>query len=85
MKLIEFAEIMKYLPGDTEVEIVTKNQKQMKPAMMIEEWGNHDGRFNLKCRSCGYRTSDIPRDQKAAMVNAVKTMACPRCGTVTMT
>jgi len=53
--------------------------KYTEPAMMLEFWGNHDGRFNLKCRCCGYRTNDIQRSEKAAMESAVKTMACPKC------
>ena len=51
-----------------------------EPAMMIEEWGNHDGRFNIKCRCCGYRSHDIPASSKPIIRDQISNMVCPSCG-----
>lgn len=80
MTLEEFDKLRPYLKDDVEVELVVKEGKASSPAMHIEEWGNHDGRFNIACHCCDYRSADMPLRQKSAMVEAVKTMACPKCG-----
>lgn len=78
MTLKEFDNIRPYLPDNTEITINTS--PKFEPAITLEFWGNHDGRFNLKCRNCGWRSDDIKAGGRAAMEAAAKEMKCPSCG-----
>ena len=88
MKLKEFDSIRPYLPNDVEIIIKSSNNEVveaepvMEPAMEIAYYGNHDGRFNLRCRCCGYYSKDIPREQRSVMEIASAEMPCPRCGAI---
>ena len=70
MTLKEFDAIRKYLPEDIEISIGESAYGDYK----IEEWGNHDGRFNMKCSVCGYTTDDIP-----SSTVIVEGTLCPKC------
>ena len=80
MTLEEFDKLRPYLKDGVEVELVVKDDKASSSAMFIEEWGNHDGRFNIACHCCDYRSKVIFPGAKSAMIEAIRTMACPKCG-----
>lgn len=76
MKLSELKEIMNLLSDDTEV--IVKNPSSIKKesgGLVTEKWGNHDGRYNVRCTLCGYVSPDIfpGRGEKAPIY-------CPQCG-----
>lgn len=70
MKLSEFDQIRKFLPDDFEIEL---KGVVPTPKFIKETWGNHDGRYNMRCEACGYITGDIPRNQLPPII-------CPKCG-----
>ena len=72
MTLKEFDAIRKYLPEDIEISI--GESETVYGDYEIEEWGNHDGRFNMRCSVCGYASDDIPRGTSIA-----DGTLCPKC------
>lgn len=84
MKLKEFDLIRKYLPDDTEITInsVPKTEPAEDEMWAIWDcnWGNHDGRFNVLCRACGWMTPDIPARQLAETRATYLHKPCPKCG-----
>lgn len=75
MKLSEFKLIMPHLPSDTEIIIksIGSITASMESTLVEEHWGNHDGRYNVKCTVCGWVSDDI-------QLSAEKPTYCPRCG-----
>lgn len=61
MTLTEFDAIRQYLPDDTELLIVKPKKRSNAPrrTLIEEHWGNHDGRYNMKCIQCGWSSEDI--------------------------
>lgn len=88
MTLTEFDKIRKYLPDETQIEIVGEPPKTEPDddevwAVELCSWGNHDGRFNVMCKHCGdIFGQDIPRRQWNAMTVTYEHKACPKCGRV---
>ena len=70
MKLKDFKTIMEYLPDDIEI---TVGEVVSTPRLVKEFWGNHDGRYNVKCEACGWTSADIPR-------NGYPPHVCGKCG-----
>lgn len=72
MKVSELKSIIHLLPPDTEVTI-GEPPKIKTSTLKREEWGNHDGRYNMRCSACGWVSDDIPRNQ-------IPPTFCPKCG-----
>lgn len=75
MTLKEFDDIRPYLPKDVniKIEFPTAFPTTSTPSTLIKEtWGNHDGRYNMKCIECGWQSPDIPP-------GGVEPAACPIC------
>lgn len=70
MTLKEFDAIRKYLPEDIEISI----RESAYGNYEIEDWGNHDGSFNMRCSVCGYTTDNMPRNTPIA-----EGTLCPNC------
>ena len=65
MTLKEFDAIRSYLPKNINIIIELPNTASSNKGHLIKEtWGNHDGRYNMKCPNCGCRYN----------------MKCPNCG-----
>lgn len=69
MKLSELKQIIHLLPDDTEVTIGEAQTSHL----VKETWGNHDGRYNMRCTVCGWTSNDISARDNPPTV-------CPRCG-----
>lgn len=84
MTLAEFDAIRQYLPPETEVTIVTESTRgpgtDEEWAIWDCSWGNHDGRFNVMCRACGWSTPDIPARMKEETLKTYLHKPCPKCG-----
>ena len=65
MTLKEFDMIRPFLKDDANIEIEIKKicdtNKAIVPIAKLkrEYWGNHDGRYNMLCSNCGWRSTDI--------------------------
>lgn len=77
MTLKEFDMIRPFLPNDADFEIsitnIQKNKrKKVLPTLIKETWGNHDGRYNMKCPNCGWQSCDIRPGE-------IEPKRCPIC------
>lgn len=60
MTLKEFDAIRSYLPKNINIIIEFPNIAPSNKGHLVKEtWGNHDGRYNMKCTECGWQSSDI--------------------------
>ena len=75
MTLKEFDDIRPYLPKDVniKIEFPTKSCTTYTLSTLIKEtWGNHDGRYNVKCSKCGWQSHDIHPGE-------FEPEKCPKC------
>lgn len=73
MKLSELKTIMHLLPDDTEITISNAPVSTAPlETLKREDWGNHDGRYNMRCTICNWVSDDIRRDGTPPIV-------CPQC------
>ena len=75
MTLKEFDDIRSYLPKDVniKIEFPTKSCTTSTSSTLIKEtWGNHDGRYNVKCSKCGWQSHDIRPGE-------IQPEKCPKC------
>lgn len=70
MTLKEFDQIRPYLKDDVTITI---GEPKPKTTLIKQTWGNHDGRYNMLCKACGWVSRDIHpgRDQEPKY--------CPQC------
>ena len=60
MTLKEFDAIRSYLPKNINIIIELPNTAPSNKGHLVKEtWGNHDGRYNMKCIECGWQSPDI--------------------------
>lgn len=71
MTIKELKKVIQYLPDDLQIDIT--NIGKRPPRLVKEFWGNHDGRYNVKCEACGWQSPDIPR-------NGYPPHTCEKCG-----
>ena len=79
MTLKEFDEIRPYLPKNIniQIEFPTKSlasliEETSTSTLIKETWGNHDGRYNMKCCKCGWQSHDIRPGE-------TEPEKCPKC------
>ena len=66
MTITEFDIIRPYLKDDIDINIQINKTKTYK--LIPEYWGNHDGRWNVKCEKCGWQSPDIPCDEDSPYI-----------------
>lgn len=69
MKLSELKTIMHLLPDDTEITISNAPVSTiLLETLKREDWGNHDGRYNMRCTVCNWVSNDIQKDATPPVV-----------------
>lgn len=88
MTLKEFDNIRPILPPDTQVivKITTPPDKKtpaLESAIYGDDFGNHDGRFSLRCRNCGWISdNEYVMSQRDTVMASFSFTPCPKCGSV---
>lgn len=73
MTLKEFDAIRSYLPKNINIIIEPPNTAPSNKGYLVKEtWGNHDGRYNMKCPKCGWQSHDIRPGE-------FQPEKCPKC------